>query len=320
MQIILVTPAPVNSTNGNRISANRWAILLTQLGHDVTVAEKYSAETADLMIAIHAWRSQEAIFQFKRHNPLAKLIVVLSGTDIYQYINSHHDSTLKAMHEADVLLGLNHQVIHALPYELKQRLCVIPQSATIPRLRVKPNKHFLALVVGHLRDVKNPFQAAKATRSLPASSRIQVHHYGRAHSPSWGLQGRRETAVNRRYHWHGEVNKRQLATLYQQANVMIISSKLEGGANVICEAITAGLPILASKVAGNVGLLGENYEGYYALSDTAMLRKKLIKLERDRSFYSRLKAQCLKLQKNYNPHRESLDWSALLRHLTESSN
>jgi len=318
MNIILVTPAPPNSTNGNRVSANRWAKILIQLGHQVSVVEQYATQKADLMIAIHAWRSQESIFRFKQKNPLAKLIVVLSGTDIYQYIHSHRETTLKAMHQADILLGLNHQVINVVPDELQHRLCVIPQSATIQSKRIKPEKRFLALVVGHLRDVKNPFQAAQAAQSLPATSRIQIHHYGSAHTALWGLHARRESATNQRYHWYGEVSQSRLSELYQQASVLIISSKMEGGANVICEAIAAGTPVLASKIDGNVGLLGEDYEGYYPLSDTQMLRAKLSRLERDKLFYSRLKSQCLKLQRYYSPYREVWNWRSLLNQLTSN--
>lgn len=317
MNIILVTPAPPNSTNGNRISANRWAKILIQLGHRVSVIEQYTTQKADLMIAIHAWRSQESIFRFKQKNPSAKLIVVLSGTDIYQYIHSHRKTTLKAMQQADILLGLNHQVVNVVPEELQHRLSVIPQSASVQPKRIKSEKRFLALVVGHLRDVKNPFQAAKAVQSLPTTSRIQVHHYGRAHTALWGLHARRETATNKRYHWYGEVDQSRLSEIYQQASVLIISSKMEGGANVICESIAAGTPILASKIDGNVGLLGEDYEGYYSLSDTRMLRQKLSRLERDKLFYSRLKSQCLKLQRYYSPQREIWNWRSLLKQITE---
>ena len=222
------------------------------------------------------------------------------------------------MHQADILLGLNHQVINVVPDELQHRLCVIPQSATIRSKRIKPEKRFLALVVGHLRDVKNPFQAAQAAQSLPATSRIQIHHYGSAHTALWGLHARRESATNQRYHWYGEVSQSRLSELYQQASVLIISSKMEGGANVICEAIAAGTPVLASKIDGNVGLLGEDYEGYYPLSDTQMLRAKLSRLERDKLFYSRLKSQCLKLQRYYSPYREVWNWRSLLNQLTSN--
>ena len=317
MKVILVTPAPPNSNNGNRISANRWAKILIQLGHQVSVVERYTTQNADLMIAIHAWRSHDSIIRFRQKNAAAKLIVVLSGTDIYQYIHSHQETTLAAMQQADILLGLNHKVALAVPDELQHLLQVIPQSASKQVKRGNSEKHFLALVVGHLRDVKNPFQAAKAAQSLAATSRIQIHHYGRAHNASWALQARRETATNQRYRWCGEVNQSRLGEIYQQAKVLIVSSKMEGGANVICEAITAGTPVLASNIDGNIGLLGEDYEGYYSLSDTQMLRTLLGRLEQDKLFYSRLKSQFTFLQQYYSPHREIWNWKSLLKQLTE---
>ena len=75
--------------------------------------------------------------------------------------------------------------------------------------------------------------------------------------------------------------------------------------------------MLASNIDGNIGLLGEDYEGYYSLSDTQMLRTLLSRLEQDKLFYSRLKSQCTKLQQYYSPHREIWNWKSLLKQLTE---
>ena len=44
---------------------------------------------------------------------------------------------------------------------------------------------------------------------------------------------------------------------------------MEGGAHVVIEAVRSGTPVLASRIDGNVGLLGADYRGYFAPGDAA---------------------------------------------------
>ena len=55
---------------------------------------------------------------------------------------------------------------------------------------------------------------------------------------------------------------------------MVLSSLSEGGANVISEAVAAGVPVLASRIDGSVGLL-DDYPGYFPVRDTAALARLL---------------------------------------------
>jgi len=87
MEIVVITPPGPSTRTGNAVAALRWARILRQLGQRVTVAADYGDEPADAMVAIHAWRSAEAVHRFKSRYPERPLILQLSGTDIYQYIN-----------------------------------------------------------------------------------------------------------------------------------------------------------------------------------------------------------------------------------------
>jgi glycosyltransferase involved in cell wall biosynthesis len=51
---------------------------------------------------------------------------------------------------------------------------------------------------------------------------------------------------------------------------------MEGGAHVVMEAVCSGTPVLASRIAGNVGMLGAGYEGYFEHGDAAALAKLLL--------------------------------------------
>lgn len=67
---------------------------------------------------------------------------------------------------------------------------------------------------------------------------------------------------------------------------------MEGGAHVIIEAVTSGVPVLASDIPGNRGMLGENYAGYFPQGDSLALAQLIDRLATDTIFYTLLQTQC----------------------------
>ena len=82
MKISLVTPAGKQSKSGNRTTAVRWAGFLREFGHRVEISETDEDGNADMMIAVHAWRSAKSIQAFSDRFPNRPLAVLLAGTDI----------------------------------------------------------------------------------------------------------------------------------------------------------------------------------------------------------------------------------------------
>src|SRR5207302_10648941 len=159
---------------GNRVAASRWARILRRLGHRVRIAADYDGRPADLMVAVHAWRSAAAVARFKAAYPARPLILQLSGTDIYHYIRSDPVPTLRSMELADRLVALNDLAWRVVPKRLRARLSVIYQSVPAPARPRRPSKQALVVsVIGHLRDVKDPLRAAEAARLLPVASRVR---------------------------------------------------------------------------------------------------------------------------------------------------
>jgi len=149
----------------------RWARILRQLGHRVTVAADYADQPADAMVAIHAWRSAAAIHRFKTRYPARPLILQLSGTDIYQYITEDPKPTLRSLQLADRLVALNSLAWRVVPNKFRKKLRVIFQSVPKPKGAYRPNRRRVDVsVIGHLRDVKDPLRAAAAARVLPAEA------------------------------------------------------------------------------------------------------------------------------------------------------
>ena len=317
MNIIMITPAPPQSRAGNRATAVRWADLLGRLEHRVTIAVDYDGRPYDLMVGLHAWRSAAAIAEFDARYPERPLIVALTGTDLYRFIHSHPDTTLRSIRIADRLVALHELAHRALPESAHAKLHVIYQSAkplTRPPQRAK--RHFDVCVVGHLRDEKDSLRTAYAVRDLPASSRMRVLHYGKAHNAQWAQHAEEEMARNPRYHWYGEVPYWRVRRAYVTCHLMVLSSRMEGGANVVSEAVVAGLPVIGSDIDGTKGLLGLEYPGYYPVGDTQGLRHQLLKAENDIQFLQQLREHGALRAPRFTPQRETDAWKALLDSLT----
>jgi glycosyltransferase involved in cell wall biosynthesis len=87
---------------------------------------------------------------------------------------------------------------------------------------------------------------------------------------------------------------------------------MEGGANVISEAVVEGVPVLASHIPGSVGLLGPPYPGYFPVGDTEALARLLHRAETDAAYYARLRRWCSRLAPRFTPAREQRAWRRLL--------
>jgi putative glycosyltransferase (TIGR04348 family) len=320
MAIILITPEGPSTRTGNAVAALRWARILRRLGHSVTVAPDYADEPADAMVAIHAWRSADAIGRFKARHPARPLILQLSGTDIYQYITEDAEPTLRSMELADRLVALNSLAWRVVPKELRNKLRVIFQSASkSARPRRPGERHVEIAVIGHLRDVKDPLRAAAAARLLPETSRIRVVHIGRPYTAEWEAKARAEMAANPRYVWRDDVPRAGVQNLLRRSHAMVLSSLSEGGANVISEAVVCGVPVLGSRMDGNVGLLGADYSGYFPVGDTRALARLMRRIETDRGFVAKLRRAIARRAPLFRPERETAAWRRLLAELALQS-
>ncbi len=315
MKILLVTPAPPGSRKGNRVTALRWARLLRQLGHRVAIRQQYSRERCDLLIALHARRSAPAVEAYRHAYPERPLVVALTGTDLYEDIRSD-PAARRVLRLASRLVLLQPRGIDELANNLRAKARVIYQSAEAPRAgRSRRTGLFEVCVLGHLRPVKDPFRTAQAARLLPPSSRIRVLQVGSALTAVMAEQATAEAADNPRYRWLGDLPRPMALRVLARCRLLVLTSRLEGGANVVSEAIAAGVPVLSSHIAGSVGILGADYPGYFPVGDTASLAALLSRAETDPTFYGMLKAWCRKLQPLVRPARERNAWRQLLREL-----
>ena len=303
MKIVIVTPAAVGSRKGNRITAERWTRFLRTDGHRVKVVESLSPNSSfDLLIAIHAVKSHPSLARYHREQPGRKSILILSGTDLYPSLSP---SARRSLQLASHLVVLQPAAVQSIPASHHGKTQTIFQSATKPRLIPAPLKScFEVTVVGHMRPVKDPFRAVAAAGLLPEESRIRISHLGQPLTDSMRKQIERYQCSCPRYEWKGLLPHWKTKQRIARSRLMINSSRSEGGASVIGESLVSGTPVLASRIDGNIGQLGEDYSGYFEFQDTQGLSDLMLRCEQDSRFYKTLVRQTRLRSKIFQPSLE----------------
>jgi len=315
VRVAVVSPERPGLATGNQVTARRWARLLRGLGHQVSVGPEYDGRPADALVVLHARKSYASLERFRRRRPGTPVVVALTGTDLYGDIRTSREAQ-RSLQAADRLLLLQPAGLQALPPSFRAKARVIYQSATRPlgRFPVRRNV-FEAVVLSHLRPVKDPLRAAAAARLRPASSRLRVLHAGAALSPEAAEAARREQAGNARYLWLGPLPRWRALRLLARARLLVLSSEMEGGANVVSEALACSVPVLSSRISGSIGILGPDYPGYFEVGDTKGLAALLARAEDEPSFLADLRRRGRSLARLVSPAREREGWRRLLREM-----
>jgi putative glycosyltransferase (TIGR04348 family) len=315
MNIFMACPAPPRSRKGNRVTAERWAGLLRGLGHRLTIGQDYDGANFDLLIALHARRSFPAVQRFRKQWPERPLIVALTGTDLYRDLPRHAHAR-RSLALADRLVVLQPCAHDNLPVEVRAKVRVIYQSARrLARRPAQGRRTFDVCLLGHLRHEKDPLRAALALRLIPPEVPLRVLQAGQALQPSLAVRARALMAREPRYRWLGEVSRGRARRLLAGSRLLVLPSRMEGGANVVSEAIVEGVPVLASDIPGNVGLLGKAYPGYFPVGDTRALAGLLRRVATEPAVYRELRQWCARLRPLFRPARERAAWDDLLREL-----
>ena len=299
MKIALITPARPGARSGNRHTALRWAAFLRAAGHRVSIDTEWDGQHADVMLALHARRSHASIKEFP-----GPVVLALTGTDVYHDIR-HSAEARRSIDLARELIVLQAKAADEVA---GRKVHVVVQSSST-RLRHRPVKKFRICVIGHLRAVKDPLLTLQALGRVKRE--VEVVQLGEL------LERDLEPKTSDpRYRWLGSVPHGRALKWLASSHAMVISSRMEGGANVVCEALRIGVPVLASRIPGNVGLLGEGYAGYFPVGDERALARLI---ENDKSFYEKLKRQIAPLRVMVSPRSEARALLASFASLSRST-
>ncbi|HQS30804.1 MAG: glycosyl transferase family 1 [Polaromonas sp. 39-63-203] len=276
-RVVIVSPALADANNGNWQTARRWQQMLAPQ-HAARIVRQWPdalASDADrVMLALHARRSAASAAAWARARGAADsargLAVVLTGTDLYRDIHASTEA-LQSLHLAQQLVVLQECGPASLPDALRRKTRVMFQSTSARQALPKSQAQLRAVMVGHLREEKSPETLFAAARLLKDDSALFIDHIGDALDPALGDEARATAAACPRYRWLGGLAREATRRRIQRAHVLVHASRMEGGAHVVMEAIRSGTPVLASRIDGNVGMLGHDYAGYFDWGDAAGL-------------------------------------------------
>lgn len=332
--IALAAPVRPTERSGNDVTADRWATHLRHLGHDVRVVaidESATAPTHDaaacldaarVLIVLHARRGASLARWFADRHPGRPVVVALTGTDLY--LDLPGDASAAATVEAaDALIVLQRAALDRLARfdpRWGSKAHVVHQSidpALVPA-RQPVADELRVVVLAHLREVKDPLLVARAVRHLGPSSRVRVHHAGRALDDHWRSLAEAEDAANPHYRWYRELDRPGALALLASAGVLACTSLAEGGANVVTEAIAVGVPVIGTRIDGNTGLLGDDHPGLVPVGDDEAMAGLLRRLERDPAAHDELQRRTDELRDLVDPATERASLDRLVSSLTVS--
>jgi putative glycosyltransferase (TIGR04348 family) len=308
--IAIISPALASANNGNWHTARRWAQCLAPHAR-VRIELDWTGADDDMMIALHARRSASSIARFAEVYPQRPLVLVLTGTDLYRDIRSDVQAR-QSLALATRLIVLQAEGLRELSPEQAAKAMVIYQSARTLVPGRRSRRHFDLVLVGHMRAEKDPLTALRALRLLPAELPVRMFHVGGALDSELAAEVAALGDGDNRYHWLGVLPQAATRQLIKRCRLLVLPSRMEGGANVLIEAVTSGVPVLGSDIAGNRGMLGADYPGWFPVGDAAGLAALISRAVRDPDYQAILSRHCAERVSLFAPARECAAVCSLL--------
>ena len=312
-----MTPALAAANNGNWQTARRWARLLGR-AYRITLTDRWEHGAHDCMIALHARRSAPSMQAWRQQAGGRPLVLALTGTDLYRDIDTHPEARAW-VDDADRLVVLNTLGARRLPPAAQEKTVTVLQSCGERRPLARSVRHLRALMVGHLRDEKDPLTYLRAARRLAGRADILLDHVGAALDARLGAQAAALNAAGIGYRWLGELPHEAARRRIQAAHVLVHASRMEGGAHVVIEAIRSGTPVIASRIDGNLGLLGEDHPALFEPGDDAALAALLARARDDPAWLRALAERSAACSPRFSPEAEARALLGLLAGLLPGS-
>lgn len=308
--VVIVSPARAEANNGNWRTAERWARHLSTHCRTRIVDEWRDGERADVLIALHARRSAPSLLRHAHCHPAAPRVLVLTGTDVYRDIHTDAEAQ-RALRAATRLVALQEDAVRQLPAALRSRCVVIHQSVEpacpddlAPRSGVATGRALRVIEVAHLRDEKDPLTYLRAVERLTGEQDLAFELVGSPLQPELGEAARAVQARSPHFEWAGALPHHETRRRIAAADVLVNTSRMEGGAHVLIEAMVCGAAILATRIGGNLGMLGPEHPGLFEVGDDAGLAALILRCRDEPAFVERLREHGRRRAPVFAPERE----------------
>lgn len=302
MHILIIIPTPLDSQQGNTITAQRYKRIFEELGHSTEIANTYTDQEADVLIAIHAVKSAPSLQQWKQQTN-KPCVLVLGGTDIYKDQNTHPKTYKQSLTLADKIIVLESLAFKKVPKKYQQKTNIIPQSATaIKERKTKQTNLFQICIVGHLRETKNPFFTIEQIHETDLP--LKIIHIGKPLEEDLSPIARNWETKDKRYTWTGNISHQESLQLIEQSNILSHPTLVDSGPSALIESLSLQTPIIASNIDGNRGILGDDYEGVFDLKHPDKFLELIEKSLHNPDFYQKLEEQCKKQSKLFTKAKE----------------
>lgn len=325
-RVLFLLPCSLEEHRGNTTTATRLAEELTRRGYEITQREASSMSvdetpSADLIVALHATLSGPLAAQLAKAWKVPHLIL-FTGTDLNGKPTAQ---SRELLHQADAVVALGRSAARRardLFPDLGDRLHTIAQGVTPityrPSLRLPDSAPAhdsatpIVLVPAGLRAIKDPMRAIEALTPLQREiPDLQLWFLGPVLEPACGEAVAAKAEELPWVHMLGAHPRADLLPFYRRANVVLSTSKSEGGApNALLEAALIGRPVLASSIPAHREFPGPEH----CFRDDRELRKRLREIL-DQPDHAMLAARKLQeiVRQAHSPAAESLAWDRLLR-------
>lgn len=234
------------------------------------------------------------------------LVVSLTGTEIHRDLGDPAAAprVLMALERAALVLASGRALLEAaraVVPSIAGRSLLVPKGAELPprdpgfdlrRAAGLPRNAFVFLLPAGLRAVKDPlFALEPLARLRRRDPRVAFVHCGDALDGDLAEEFRRRAAGEPWIRSLGALPFRRMASAYAGASVVLNTSRSEGFANVLPEAMLAARPILASAVPSNAEAIRDGRTGLlYAPGDGEAFLRAAARLLRDGALRRRLGA------------------------------
>ncbi len=313
MKVCVASPYPLDELKGNSVTTDRIVSILREGGIEARGAHGFDGLPADVLISLHAVKGADAVADFREKMPHGKVVVLITGTDIYEQLPSGSKKGMACLASADRIAVVGEIAIPSLPLGFQEKAVVVPCSLDEVSERAQPQEGpFVISVVGHLRPVKQPFLTIEAVAQHPEWENLEVWQLGEALDEDSEKTARAWEGKDSRYRWLGGLPREESLRRCAQSQLTINSSLLEGGANAVLEAMAMGVPVLASEIDGNRLLLGEHYPGYFKPAELSERLHEILTGKMDISLWKSLADKRLAL---FSREKESACWLELLETL-----